>query len=114
MSQNIVGVTKSVIYTHPLPKNQITYQSLMRTVFLTLSIIVIFSLQAVAALVYKGQVKDSVDGVDGLWGAQCVTVSPDGRNVYAAGSWDNALSWFSRDSASGGLTYGGLLTDGRG
>ena len=37
---------------------------------------------------------DGVAGVDGLAGADSVIVSPDGRHVYAAGNFDNAVAAF--------------------
>ena len=56
--------------------------------------------------------KDEVDGVDGLGGATSVAVSPDGNNVYATGSHDDAVVAFGRDSSSGVLTYIGSMRDG--
>src|SRR2546427_9658116 len=44
-------------------------------------------------------------GVTGLNGATGVAVSPDGKHVYAAGELDDALAVFTRDSASGALTF---------
>jgi 6-phosphogluconolactonase (cycloisomerase 2 family) len=49
--------------------------------------------------------RDNGDGVDGLAQPQEVTVSPDGNHVYVAGWGDNALSVFSRDTATGALTF---------
>jgi len=43
------------------------------------------------------------DGV-GLDGAMGVAISPDGKSVYVAGFFDNAIAIFSRDPASGALT----------
>jgi 6-phosphogluconolactonase (cycloisomerase 2 family) len=48
---------------------------------------------------------DDTAGVDGLLGARSVVVSPDGAHVYAAGEYDNAVAMFSRDGASGILTF---------
>ncbi|HXU46881.1 MAG TPA: beta-propeller fold lactonase family protein [Thermoanaerobaculia bacterium] len=47
---------------------------------------------------------DGVGGVDGLMGAQVIAVSPDGKNVYLAGTFDQALAVFSRDPSTGMLT----------
>ena len=63
--------------------------------------------------------KDGVGGVDGLGGATSVTVSPDGKRLYAAGLRDDAVAVFSRDSTTGALTYvefhkAGLGVDGLG
>ena len=49
--------------------------------------------------------------VDGLNGAYSVATSPDGTAVYATGSLDDALSWYSRQS-DGSLVFGGVLKDG--
>ena len=58
--------------------------------------------------------KDGVGGVDGLAVVRSVTVSPDGDHVYAAGSADNALAVFSRNSATGALTFVTTSKDGVG
>jgi 6-phosphogluconolactonase (cycloisomerase 2 family) len=60
---------------------------------------------ATGALTFVETKIDGQDGVDGLAGAIGVTVSPDGAHVYAAGIIDNALSVFSRDGATGALTF---------
>ena len=58
--------------------------------------------------------KDNVAPVDGLDGAQSVTVSPDNKHVYAAGEFDNAIVVFSRDAGTGALTFVEVLKDGVG
>src|SRR2546427_135718 len=50
--------------------------------------------------------------VTGLGGATGVAVSPDGRNIYAAGEVDDALAVFRRDAATGALTYVQIQRDG--
>jgi 6-phosphogluconolactonase (cycloisomerase 2 family) len=57
--------------------------------------------------------RDNVGGVDGLAGAETITVSPDGRHVYVAGFDENALAVFSRDEVSGSLRFVAVLRDGR-
>jgi len=57
-------------------------------------------------------VEDSADGAGGLDGAYCVTVSWDGRHVYAAGAHADAVTAFSRDEDTGELTFVQTLTDG--
>ena len=57
---------------------------------------------------------DGVGGVDGLAGAATVTVSPDGAHVYVAGQNDSAVAVFSRDAATGALTFVEALFDGVG
>lgn len=57
------------------------------------------------ALTYVACYKDGVDSVDGLDHATSVAVSPDGKHVYATGRDDDAVAVFSRDLATGELTY---------
>ena len=64
------------------------------------------------ALTYGGFLKDGVNGVDGLDYPCEVSISPDGKHVYVIAANDNAISWFTRNSVSGELTYGGYLEDG--
>ncbi|QQR72953.1 MAG: beta-propeller fold lactonase family protein [Holophagales bacterium] len=49
--------------------------------------------------------RDGVDGVDGLAGVYKLAVSPDGKNVYGAGTEDNALAVFARDPVTGRLVF---------
>ncbi|MFK5891586.1 MAG: beta-propeller fold lactonase family protein [Pseudomonadota bacterium] len=49
--------------------------------------------------------KDGVDGVDGLRGPVAVVVSPDGKQVYVAGDYADAVTVFNRDRATGALTF---------
>ena len=59
--------------------------------------------------------KDGVDGVDGLYGAESITVSRDGNNVYVASWDDDAVAVFSRDAYdSGKLSFVHVLKDGVG
>ena len=58
--------------------------------------------------------QDGVGGVDGLDGAEMVTVSPDGKHVYAIGPNDNAVAVFSRNAATGALTFVEMKQDGVG
>ncbi|MCX5673192.1 MAG: beta-propeller fold lactonase family protein, partial [Planctomycetota bacterium] len=63
-------------------------------------------------LSFRQVLKDRVDGVDGLAGATSVTVSPDGKHVYAAGLGDNAVAVFSRDTRTGQLSFRQVLKEG--
>jgi DNA-binding beta-propeller fold protein YncE len=63
-------------------------------------------------LYYKGLKQDGVGGVDGLYEAMSVAVSPDGKHVYVAGSGDHAVAAFARNSANGGLTFVGATVNG--
>ncbi|HYW78062.1 MAG TPA: beta-propeller fold lactonase family protein, partial [Thermoguttaceae bacterium] len=65
-------------------------------------------------LTFVQVLKDGQGGVDGLNGAFCVTVSPDGNHVYVAGRDDDAIAVFARDSASGELIFLQVLKDGQG
>src|SRR3989338_4845722 len=63
-------------------------------------------------LTFQQVLKDGVNGVDGLYRANSVTVSPDGKSVYAAGIYDDAVAVFQRDLATGRLTFQQVLKDG--
>ena len=58
--------------------------------------------------------KDGVGDVDGLRRAHLVTVSPNWKHLYAASVSDNAVAVFSRDSATGTLTFVEVQRDGVG
>ena len=66
---------------------------------------------ATGALTFGGVIKDGVGGVDGLDGARDIVLSSDGKYAYVTGWNDNALSWYTRDSQSGALTYVGVKKD---
>ncbi|MFJ4142784.1 beta-propeller fold lactonase family protein [Pseudomonas sp. NPDC089734] len=48
---------------------------------------------------------------DGIGQASEVVMSSDGRSVYVSASWDNGIAIFSRDTATGALTYTSSLKD---
>ena len=56
--------------------------------------------------------RDGVNSVDGLAGAWGVTVSADGKNVYATSVIDDSLVVFRRNATTGELTYLQKKTDG--
>ncbi|MBH8573841.1 beta-propeller fold lactonase family protein [Nostocaceae cyanobacterium CENA369] len=56
--------------------------------------------------------KDGINGVDGLAGAFSVTVSPDGKYLYAGGASDSAVAVFERDTATGKLSFVEVQKDG--
>ena len=66
------------------------------------------------ALTFVEQQRDGVGGVDGLGVAHGVAVSPDGAHVYAVGIADNAVAVFSRNAATGVLTFVEQQKDGVG
>ena len=45
-------------------------------------------------LTYVEMQKDGVDGVDGLGDPYSVTVSPDGKHVYATSDYDDTIAVF--------------------
>ncbi|MEH2285632.1 MAG: beta-propeller fold lactonase family protein [Nostoc sp.] len=56
--------------------------------------------------------KDGINGVDGLASAASVTVSPDGKYLYAAGYNDSAVAVFERDTTTGQLSFVEVQKDG--
>ncbi len=70
--------------------------------------------QSTEELSYVEMQQDGSGGVDGLDGAQSLTVSPDGKHVYVASESDNAVAIFRRNGTSGRLSYVGLVRDGDG
>ncbi len=57
---------------------------------------------------------DDAGTADGLRSCRDVEVSPDGKHVYTAGFSDNKVGIFSRDSATGELTFESVVEDGVG
>jgi 6-phosphogluconolactonase (cycloisomerase 2 family) len=79
------------------------------------SAIAVFSRNSLnGALTFIEAEKDGSGGVDGLASAYSVTVSPDGKNVYATGIGDNGIAVFSRSSSTGALTFIEAKKDGVG
>ena len=50
-------------------------------------------------------VRDNIGGVDGLYGAQSVVVTPDGKHVYVASFFDDAVAVFERHPIAGTVTF---------
>ena len=61
--------------------------------------------QAMGELAYAGKASEGIDGVTGLVEPSSVTVSPDGKNVYATGIASGTVVVFSRDVVTGVLSY---------
>jgi 6-phosphogluconolactonase (cycloisomerase 2 family) len=57
------------------------------------------------ALTFASKVTDGVGGVTGLNGVRDVAFSPDGTQAFGAGYVADALAAFSRDAATGALTF---------
>ena len=66
------------------------------------------------ALTFVEVQKDGVGGVDGLHLARSVMVSPDGKHLYVAGTFDRAVAVFSRNPTTGALTFVEVQKDGVG
>ncbi len=66
------------------------------------------------SLSFVERLKDGEGGTDGLAGASDVTVSPDGRHVYATGKKDDALVVFLRNTGTGELSFVERQQDGVG
>jgi len=62
-------------------------------------------------LVFLERLKDGEGGIEDLDGARSVAISPDGDHAYAVAMFDNALTMFARDGASGKLTPIGSASD---
>ncbi len=65
-------------------------------------------------LTFVEVLRDGVAGVDGIDHASGVAVSPDGGNVYATGEHDDAVAVFTRNAATGALTFVEVHRDGVG
>ena len=67
---------------------------------------------ATGALTFVEAQRDGVGGVDGLAGVQAIAISSDGDSVYVTGRNEDALAVFSRNPATGGLTFVEVQRDG--
>jgi DNA-binding beta-propeller fold protein YncE len=67
---------------------------------------------ATGALTFIEFEDDNKNGVSGLDGAQAVVVSADGAYVYAIGFDDDAIAMFTRDAATGSLSFLARLANG--
>ncbi|MBZ0114528.1 MAG: beta-propeller fold lactonase family protein [Thermoanaerobaculia bacterium] len=76
--------------------------------------IAIFARQSDGRLSLLGAVRDGQTGVDGLLSPRGLAISPDGGQVYATSPVDSAVSQFSRNSATGLLTWLGMVRDATG
>ena len=66
------------------------------------------------ALTWRGVLKDGQGGVDGLYSAGKLVVSPEGTHVYVTAYDDDAVSCYQRNPVSGALTWLAVAKDGVG
>src|SRR5258705_7461863 len=62
-------------------------------------------------LVYAEAVRDGDAGVTGIDEPSAIAISPDGAQLYVAGSGANAVSIFARDAGTGALKPAGVVRD---
>jgi 6-phosphogluconolactonase (cycloisomerase 2 family) len=75
--------------------------------------IVLFERNSITGeLTYIERYKDEISGVDGLNGANFITISPDGNNVYATAFWEHSLAVFNVNPTNGKLTFVEVFKDG--
>jgi len=60
-------------------------------------------------LEFVEMLQDGINGVDGLEGVFSIVVSPDGKHVYTASWFDDAVAVFERNTLTGTLSYTGYL-----
>lgn len=115
-------VETKTLYSPLLADNDYTYRLafspdgayLYATTYLS-NILVVFQRNSTSgALTIVKRYQDGVAGVDGLAGALGLTVSPDGAYLYVAGGMDRSITLFTRDPATGLLTYGESYKNGVG
>ncbi len=68
--------------------------------------------QQTGELTYVERYKDGVSGVDGLNGANSISMDTNGENVYVTGFWEHAIAVFSRNAVTGELTFLEVFKDG--
>ena len=61
------------------------------------------------AVTLLGELRDGINGVDGLNWATSIALSPDDKFIYATGANDDAISWFERNATTGAISYAGSL-----
>ncbi len=64
------------------------------------------------SLSYQGRVRNGSGGVSGLRYLNDLAISPDGRQLYAAGYGNNAVAAFNIDELSGALSFIGRISQG--
>jgi len=64
-------------------------------------------------LIFKDSFKDGEDAADKLDGACGALISPDEKHIYVTSVWDNAVTFFKRDSTNGDLRFTGCIVEGQ-
>jgi len=68
--------------------------------------LVVFTRNSInGALSYVETQQEDINGVEGLYGANSVVVTPDGAHIYVSGEYDNALAVFERNSSTGQTSF---------
>jgi hypothetical protein len=67
-----------------------------------------FTRQAAGSLITPVAAVDNAGGIDGLGGATNVVLSADGTSVYVAGTAEDKIAMFARNTGSGALTFLGV------
>ena len=70
-----------------------------------------FHRTAAGPLNFKGLITTVNAGTNGLRGAHGIVFTPNGKSLYASASDGAAISWFTRDSLTGNLSFSGIITD---
>ncbi len=64
------------------------------------------------ALSFVEREQHGKNGVQEFLGPRIAAISPDGKHIYTSVYLSDAVTWFSRDAASGALSFGGFVKDG--
>jgi DNA-binding beta-propeller fold protein YncE len=76
-------------------------------------LIMVFSRDTITGdITFQENIRNGIGGVSGLDGPYLVTVSADGKNVYATGSVSDAVVSFARNPSDGTLTFLSKVSNG--
>ena len=56
-------------------------------------------------LTFLGLLKDGLNGADGLWWPNGITLTNDGKFAYVTAAKDNSLSWYERNATTGAVVF---------
>ncbi|WP_182867220.1 beta-propeller fold lactonase family protein [Rhodopirellula sp. JC639] len=100
-TQKYVGNTSGAFAAEFSPDQRHVYVSAANS-----SAITVYDRDASSGLLtLKQTIRQSDVGVDGLSGVSGMSVSPDGKNVYAAGHFSDKIAVFDRDTTTGLLSF---------